>query len=152
MSREPPQLLDDIRESCRKIILYTDGMSFTEFVGDPRTSDAVVRNLEVIGQAVKRLTPEWRRDHPSIEWRKIAGLRDMLIHVYFGIDLEIVWDVPSLGGPGKANIAVPAATTAKPLMARKASSKRPRTPMRPSGEMVLSRPIRSPTGGHRHRA
>lgn len=55
--------------------------------------DAVIRNLEVIGEAVKGLAPEFRNRHPAVEWQKIAGLRDILIHAYFGVDLEIVWDI-----------------------------------------------------------
>jgi uncharacterized protein with HEPN domain len=60
---------------------------------DRRTRDAVVRNLEVIGEAAKKLPAETKRSHPEIEWKKIAGLRDILIHDYFGIDMDIVWDV-----------------------------------------------------------
>ena len=61
--------------------------------GDTRTLDAVLRNLEVIGEAVKMLPEEVRSRGRDVEWKKIAGLRDILIHRYFGIDLEIIWDV-----------------------------------------------------------
>jgi len=102
MSRDPTLYLQDIQESCRKIRSYTDGMTFATFAADARTIDAVARNLEIIGEAVKRLPADWRRRHADIEWRKIAGLRDMLIHAYFGVDAEILWDVarnkvPELG-------------------------------------------------------
>jgi uncharacterized protein with HEPN domain len=67
---------------------------------DRKTVDAVLRNLEVIGEAVKQLPAEMRSAHPDVEWQKIAGLRDVLIHAYFGIDLDIVWDVVSNKLPG----------------------------------------------------
>ena len=55
--------------------------------------DAVVRNLEVIGEAVKRIPDEMRQKQPAVDWKKIAGLRDILVHEYFGIDVEIIWDI-----------------------------------------------------------
>ncbi len=63
------------------------------FARDDKTVDAVVRNLEVIGEAVKRLPPELRARRSDIEWQRIAGLRDILIHEYFGVDIDILWDV-----------------------------------------------------------
>lgn len=68
-------------------------MGKDELGKDRRTRDAVVRNLEIIGEAVKKLPPQTKRDHPEVEWKKIAGLRDILVHDYFGIDMDIVWDV-----------------------------------------------------------
>ena len=72
------------------------------FMGDRKTQDAVIRNLEVIGQAVKGLSEETRALDPDVHWRQIAGMRDKLIHEYFGVDLTLVWDVverelPDLG-------------------------------------------------------
>lgn len=85
--------LDDILKSIDRIEHYTQGMSYKEFSKTSLVSDAVVRNLEIIGEAVKNLPIEIKRRYPDIEWKKIAGLRDILIHEYFGINLQIVWDV-----------------------------------------------------------
>lgn len=68
-------------------------MSPEALARDERTLDAVIRNLEVIGEAVKLIPAEVREEHEQINWNKIAGLRDILIHRYFGIDVEIIWDV-----------------------------------------------------------
>jgi uncharacterized protein with HEPN domain len=72
---------------------YVADQSFEKFHQDERTADAVVRNLEIIGEAAKQVPAEVRRRHPQVEWTKNAGLRDMLIHGYFGVDLAIVWDI-----------------------------------------------------------
>jgi len=68
-------------------------LSWESFGQDQKTIDAVVRNLEIIGEAVKQLPPEVRAKAPDVEWPKIAGLRDVLIHAYFGVDLDIVWEI-----------------------------------------------------------
>lgn len=93
MSRDYKVYLEDILEAIGKIRTYTAGMSADSFAADNKTLDAVLRNLEVIGEAVKSMPDEIRSQHQQVEWKKIAGLRDILIHQYFGIDVEIVWDV-----------------------------------------------------------
>jgi|SRR3989344_759489 len=85
--------LDDILISIEKIEKYTKGVSYKEFSQNSLISDGVIRNLEVIGEAVKKLSVDLKKKYPDVEWKKIAGLRDILIHEYFGIDLNIVWDI-----------------------------------------------------------
>jgi uncharacterized protein with HEPN domain len=93
VSRDLQLWLTDIREACARVTEYVADMSYDAFVNDRKTLDAVVRNLEVIGEAVKQLPEEFRAAHTTIPWRKIAGLRDILAHAYFGIDEQIIWDV-----------------------------------------------------------
>ena len=93
MPRDSRVYLEDILEATRKITTYTDSLSKAVFLEDEKTLDAVVRNLEVIGEAVKKLPEDLRARHSGVEWKKIAGLRDILIHEYFGLDAEIVWDI-----------------------------------------------------------
>ena len=93
MSRNEIMYLQDIAESCEKIVRFTAGLTRSELLQDQKTYDAVVRNLEIVGEAAKHISDEIREQLPNIEWRKVAGLRDMLAHVYFGIDDDILWDV-----------------------------------------------------------
>jgi uncharacterized protein with HEPN domain len=93
MPRDSRVHLEDILGAIGKIKKYTKGLSKQGFAADDKTLDAVVRNLEVIGEAVKRLPADLRAREPGAEWQKIAGLRDILIHQYFGIDTDILWDI-----------------------------------------------------------
>ena len=93
MARDSKVYLEDILEAICKIREFTSGTSLVALSKDAKTLDAVIRNLEVIGEAVKRLPDEIKNQQPAVEWRKIADLRDILIHEYFGINVEVVWDV-----------------------------------------------------------
>lgn len=94
MSSRPVQvLLDDIWEAVEKIRRYTSGMDRQGFMSDEKTSDAVIRNLEIIGEAANRLPGEFVRGHSEVNWRQIVGLRHRIVHDYFGVDLEIVWSI-----------------------------------------------------------
>ena len=83
--------LEDIREALRRILSFTIGLTQESFLNDEKTQAAVVRQLEIIGEAAKRLSPEFRDAHPSFPWREMAGMRDKLIHGYDEVDLELVW-------------------------------------------------------------
>jgi uncharacterized protein with HEPN domain len=93
MSRDYKVYLDDILEAAANIRSYTSGITREAFTQDKKTFDAVVRNLEIIGEAIKNIPDSIRSRYPDIEWKKIAGLRDILIHEYFGVDAEIIWDI-----------------------------------------------------------
>lgn len=93
MSPDYRLFLDDMKGACDKILRYTSGLTFEQFIGDDKTFDAVVRNLEILGEAAKHIPDHVRESHGSVEWRKISGLRDFIAHEYFGIDHEILWDV-----------------------------------------------------------
>ena len=86
-------LLDDIYEAIDKIERYITGMTAKDFMKDEKTADAVIRNLEIIGEAVNRLPDKFTSQHQNIEWRKIIGLRHRIVHEYFGVDLELVWQI-----------------------------------------------------------
>ena len=85
--------LDDILQAIRKIEKYTKSLNANKLKKEDLVVDGVVRNLEIIGEATKNIPQDIKKKHLDIEWRKIAGLRDILAHEYFGIDLEILWDI-----------------------------------------------------------
>lgn len=91
--RDADLLLEDIRTSLERIERYTSGMNRSQFLSDEKTIDAVVRNLEIIGEAVRWLPEEFKRQHVKIPWTQIGGLRNRIVHDYFGLDLEIIWQV-----------------------------------------------------------
>lgn len=84
--------LGHIRLAVGKVLEYA-AVGEEVFHSDPRTQDAILRNLEIVGEASKRLSPELKAAHNDIPWRQIGGMRDKLIHDYFGVDLQLVWRV-----------------------------------------------------------
>ncbi|MBX3043203.1 MAG: DUF86 domain-containing protein [Candidatus Kapabacteria bacterium] len=86
-------LLEDILESGNKIYNYVYGYDFDTFVIDERTRDAVVRNFEIIGEASNRIDVDFKNQHSDIPWARLRGLRNRIIHEYFGIDFELVWHI-----------------------------------------------------------
>lgn len=91
--REPNLLVEDIIESGKKILEYTSNLSFEDFIKDEKTIDAVVRNFEIIGEAANRLPDNFKDNHPEIDWHRIRGFRNRIVHDYFGIDFAIVWNI-----------------------------------------------------------
>lgn len=91
--RVPKLLLEDILESAEKIITYTHNLSYDDFVADSKTIDAVVRNFEIIGEAASRLPDIFKDNHVEIDWHKLRGLRNRIVHHYFGIDFSIIWSI-----------------------------------------------------------
>lgn len=89
--RDSKLYLKDILDAMDSIELFVEGMNFEEFKKDDKTSSAVIRKFEIIGEATKYLPEDIKKGYPDIPWREMAGMRDKLIHFYFGIKYELVW-------------------------------------------------------------
>jgi len=89
--RSADLLLEDILESCDRILEYTKGFTFDDFRKNYLVVDAVVRNFTVIGEAAGRIPDDFKRKHMEIDWDRIRGFRNRIVHDYFGIDYQIVW-------------------------------------------------------------
>jgi uncharacterized protein with HEPN domain len=99
--------VQDILEAIGRIDQYLEGLTFEQFSKDIKTIDAVIRNFAIIGEAAKNIPLSVKREYPEIAWKRMTGMRDKLIHDYFGVDLQIIWDT------SKIDLA-----TSKPLLQR----------------------------------
>lgn len=98
--RGDKELLNDIKEAISRIEFYIKNINYDKFLEDIKTQDAVVRNLEIIGEAAKNISTGFKNEYPQILWKKLAGVRDRLIHHYFGVNYDIVWVIISEELPG----------------------------------------------------
>ena len=101
MTREFLDYLEDIIKAMEDVSKFIEGQEFCDFAEDDKTVSAVIRKLEIIGEAVKKIPNEVKKNYSQIPWKDIAGMRDKLIHEYFGVDLKRVWstakkDIPNL--------------------------------------------------------
>ena len=99
VSRDVTLYLDDMIEACRRVVAYAAGLDRKGLSPGTMVHDAILRNLEILGEAAKSVPPSTRELDAEIAWRRVAGLRDILAHAYFGIDEEIVWNVVSIEVP-----------------------------------------------------
>ena len=91
--RDTKLLLEDMLEAGKKILKYTEGLDFDSFDSNDMIVDAVVRNFEIIGEAANRIDPDFRDENPQIEWNRLRGFRNRIVHEYFGIDNTILWSI-----------------------------------------------------------
>lgn len=93
MKRDYKDYINDIYNSINEVKEFTKELNFETFLTDKKTSNAVIRSLEVLGESAKKIPNNMRSKYPDIPWKKMTGMRDKLIHEYFGVDLGIVWKV-----------------------------------------------------------
>jgi len=91
MKREVGDYIQDISDAMNKAMEFVEGMEYEDFICDDKTIFAVIRAIEVIGEAVKSIPEDVKKEYPEIPWREMAGMRDKLIHGYFGVNLKRVW-------------------------------------------------------------
>jgi len=89
--REYKDYLTDIMEAMDRIEKFTEGLTFEDFKNDDKTISAVIRKIEIIGEAVKNIPPSLKNKNKQIPWKKMAGMRDKLIHEYFGVNIKVIW-------------------------------------------------------------
>ena len=100
MKKRPAVIfLEDILQAIKKIEKYTNDLNYERFRSDEKSVDAVIRNLEIIGEASKNIPSELKDKFPQIPWKKMMSLRNIVAHEYFGIDLRIIWEIASKNLP-----------------------------------------------------
>ncbi len=93
MKKDAPIYIEHILESIRLIEQYLEGKSKSDFMGSAQLQDSVIRRIEIIGEAVRNIPDDIKLKYPYIRWKEISGMRDILIHKYFGLDMELTWEV-----------------------------------------------------------
>jgi len=97
--RSDRELIMDMLVSCGRILKYIRGLSYDDFYNNEIVSDAVVRNIEILGEAAKSVSGKIKNKYPEIPWDEIAKTRDKIIHFYFGVDFSIIWDIATIDIP-----------------------------------------------------
>ncbi len=97
--RKPNIFIEDIKEAIDKINRYIQGLNYETFLKNDMVQDAVIRNLEIVGEAAKNIPNEIKEKYPDIPWRRMVGLRNIAVHEYFGVDLSIIWEIISSNLP-----------------------------------------------------
>lgn len=92
-NRQDHDLIQDMIEAARRSMRYCKDLDYEGFLQDTKTQDAVVRNVEIIGEAAGKISPDLRNQYPDLPWNNIIGMRNRLVHDYFGVNLNIVWEV-----------------------------------------------------------
>ena len=93
MSRHTELRLLDILDAIERIFAYVKGMSYKDFLADHKTQDAVVRNIEIIGEAARNIPKPFRTENSQVPWDEIIGMRNVIVHQYFGILVDVIWDI-----------------------------------------------------------
>jgi len=97
--RRDIDFIEDILICLEKITQYISNYSYDDFLDDYKTQDAIIRNIEIIGEACKKISPALKSNYKNVPWKMIAGTRDKLIHGYFGVNIDIVWEIATIDVP-----------------------------------------------------